>query len=53
MNLIATRRIIVLLALLASTLLAACGQHSTTNSTETLTVYEDKPTLKLLDLGPP
>ena len=53
MNLMVMRRIIVLLALLASTLLAACGQHSTTNSTETLTVYEDKPTLKLLDLGPP
>src|SRR5437870_11462025 len=53
MNLMVTTRIIGLAAVLASTLLAACGQHSTTASTETLTVYEDKPTLKLLDLGPP
>ena len=42
-----------LAALLASTLMAACGLHCTNPSTETLTVYEDKPTLKLLDLGPP
>jgi hypothetical protein len=53
MNLILTTRITGLAAVLASTLLAACGQRSTTPSTETLTVYEDKPTLKLLDLGPP
>ena len=53
MNLIATRRIIGLAAVLASTLMAACGQRSTTALTETLTVYEDKPTMKLLDLGEP
>src|SRR5437762_11829819 len=53
MNLIATRRIIGLAALLASPLMAACGQRSTTALTETLTVYEDKPTMKLLDLGEP
>jgi hypothetical protein len=33
--------------------MVACGLHSTTAPTETLTVYEDAPTLKLLDLGPP
>jgi len=48
MNLIVTRRIIGLAAVLASTLIAACGLRSTTASTETLTVYEDAPTLKLL-----
>jgi hypothetical protein len=53
MNLITTRRIIGLAAVLVSTLMAACGLRSTTASTETLIVYEDKPTLKLLDLGPP
>ena len=52
-NLMVTTRITGLAAVLASTLLVACGEHSTTPSTETLTVYEDKPTLKLLDLGPP
>jgi hypothetical protein len=40
-------------ALLASTLMAACGLHCTNPSTETLTLYEDAPTLKLLDLGAP
>jgi len=53
MNPICMRRIFGLAAVLASILMAACGLHSTTASTETLTVYEDKPTLKLLDLGPP
>jgi len=53
MNLIIMRRIIGLAAVLVSTLMGACGLRSTTSSTETLTVYEDKPTLKLLDLGPP
>jgi hypothetical protein len=53
MDLIATRRIIGLAAVLASTLMAGCGAHSTTASTETFTVYEDAPTMKLLDLGPP
>ena len=46
-------RMMALAALLASTLMAACGLHCTNPSTETLTVYEDAPTLKLLDLGPP
>ena len=53
MNLIATRRIIGLATVLASSLIAACGLRSTTAFTETFTVYEDAPTLKLLDLGPP
>jgi hypothetical protein len=53
MNLIATWRIIGLTAVLASTLMVACGLRSRTVSTETFTVYEDAPTLKLLDLGPP
>src|SRR5438094_10106562 len=52
MNLIATWRIIGLAAVLGSTLMVACGLHSTTAPTETFTVYEDAPTLKLLDLGP-
>ena len=42
-----------LAALLGSTLMVACGLHCTNPSTETLTVYEDAPTLKLLDLGAP
>ena len=42
-----------LAALLASTLMAACGLRSTNSSSETLTVYEDAPTLTHLDLGPP
>ena len=33
--------------------MAACGPHSTNPSTETLTVYEDAPALKPLDLGSP
>jgi len=53
MNLMVTTRIIGLAAVFASTLMAACGQRSTTALTETLTVYEDKPTMKLLDLGEP
>ena len=53
MDLIIMPRIIGLAAVLGSTLMAACDLRSTTASTETLTVYEDKPTLKLLDLGPP
>src|SRR5207247_7236871 len=53
MNLITTRRIIGLAAVLGSALMVACGLHSTTARTETFTVYEDAPTLKLLDLGPP
>jgi hypothetical protein len=53
MNLIATWRITGLAAVLGSTLMVACGLHSTTAPTETFTVYEDAPTLKLLDLSPP
>jgi hypothetical protein len=53
MNLIIMRRIIGLAAVLGSTVMVACGLHCTNPSTETLTVYEDAPTLKLLDLGPP
>src|SRR6266566_3140528 len=53
MNLIIMWRIIGLAAVLGSTLMVACGLHSTTAPTETFTVYEDAPTLKLLDLGPP
>jgi hypothetical protein len=34
-------------------LIAACDHRSTNSSSETFTVYEDAPTLKLLDLGPP
>src|SRR6266576_2047622 len=48
-----TRRMMALAALLASTLVAACGLRSTNPSSETLTVYQDAPTLSLLDLGPP
>jgi len=50
---IVTRRMMALAALLASTLMAACGLRSTNPSSETLTVYQDAPTLSLLDLGPP
>jgi hypothetical protein len=53
MNLVARSKLMAIAALLASILLTACSQHSITASTETPTVYEDKPTLKLLDLGPP
>lgn len=50
---IVTRRIIALAALLVSTLMAACSPPSTNPSTETLTIYQDAPVLKPLDLGPP
>jgi hypothetical protein len=53
MKLILTRRIMASAALLVSILMAACGPHSTNPSTETLTVYEDAPALKPLDLGSP
>jgi len=53
MHPIVTRRMIALAALLASTLMAACDLRSTNHSSETLTVYQDAPTLSLLDLGPP
>jgi len=40
-------------ALLVSMFMGACGPHSTNPSTETLTVFEDAPALKPLDLGSP
>lgn len=46
-------RMMALAALLASTLILACGAHSTSPSTETLTVYQDAPKMSLLDLGAP
>ncbi len=53
MTLIVTRRMMASAALLVSSLMAACGPHSTNSSTETLTIYQDAPTLNPLDLGPP
>jgi hypothetical protein len=53
MKVIVTRRIVASAALLASSWIAACGPHPTKLSTETLTVYQDAPALKPLDLGPP
>src|SRR5436190_1127482 len=50
---IVTPRMKALAALLASILIAACGLRSTNPSTETLTVYQDAPKMKLLDLGEP
>src|SRR6476660_8592632 len=53
MNPIFQRTVTGLPALLASVLIAGCGAHSTNQSTETLTVYEDAPKMSLLDLGAP
>ena len=53
MKLIDPRRITAPAALLVSIFMAACNSHSTNTSTETLTVYEDAPALKPLDLGTP
>ena len=53
MNLIFPRIVMGLAALFASVLITACGAHSTNQSTETLTVYEDAPKMSLLDLGAP
>ena len=52
MSLIVRSNSMAMAALLASTLLAGCGQHSNP-STETFTVYEDAPKMSLLDLGAP
>jgi len=53
MNLIFSRRMVgTLAALLISSLMSACGLHST-NSSQTLTIYQDAPKMKLLDLGEP
>jgi hypothetical protein len=53
MNLIFPRIVTGLAALFASVLMTACGAHSTNQSTETFTVYEDAPKMSLLDLGAP
>src|SRR5437762_4664792 len=53
MNLIVTQRMAALAALLALALMPACGPRSTNSSTETLTVYQDAPNMKLLGLGEP
>ena len=53
MNLIAQRIILAATAVSASVLVAGCGAHSTNSLTETFTVYEDAPTMSLLDLGAP
>ena len=52
MNLIIARRMTALAALHAAIVMAACDR-STNPSTETLTIYQDAPTLSLLDHGPP
>jgi hypothetical protein len=52
MNLILKRRTIALAVVLVSIVVTACGQRSTNPSSETLTVYQDAPTLTLLDHGP-
>jgi hypothetical protein len=53
MNLIFPRIVTGSAALFASVLITACGAHSTNQSTETFTVYEDAPKMSLLDLGAP
>ena len=53
MNLIFQRMGPGLATLFASVLIKACGAHSSNQSTETFTVYEDSPKMSLLDLGAP
>ena len=53
MNLIFQWIVTGLAALFASVLITACGAHSTNQSTDTFTVYEDAPKMSLLDLGAP
>ncbi len=53
MKVIDTSKIMASAALLVPILMSACGPHSTNTSTETLTIYEDAPTLMPLDLGTP
>ena len=53
MNLIFQRMVRGLAALFASVLITACGAHSTNQSTENFTVYEDAPKMSQLDLGTP
>ena len=53
MNLIFQWMVTGLAALFASVLITACGAHSSNQSTENFTVYEDAPKMSLLDLGAP
>src|SRR6476659_4678700 len=53
MNLIFPRIVTGLAALFASVLIAGCGGHSSNQSTQTFTVYEDAPKMSLLGLGAP
>jgi len=53
MNVIFQRTVTALVALLASSLITACGAHPSNPSTETLTIYQDAPKMSLLDLGAP
>lgn len=53
MKTIITRRTMTSVAMLVSIMMASCSPRSTNSSTETLTVYQDAPTLTPLDLGPP
>jgi hypothetical protein len=51
MNLIFQRTVTGLAVLFASVLITAFGAHTTNQSTETFTVYEDAPKMSLLDLA--
>src|SRR6476646_8029315 len=53
MNPLFRRMVTGLAALFASVLIAGCGAHSSNQSTENFTVYEDAPKMSLLDLGAP
>ena len=53
MNLNFQRLMTIASALSLSALIAACGAHSTSPSTETFTIYQDAPKMSLLDLGAP
>jgi hypothetical protein len=50
---IVIRRMTALVALLTATAMTACGLRCTNPSTETLTIYQDAPTMNPLDHGPP
>src|SRR5882757_5834076 len=47
------RMVTGLAALFASVVITGCGAHSSNQSAETFTVYEDAPKMSLLDLGAP
>ena len=53
MNLIFQWMVTGLAALFASVLITACGAHSSNQSSENFTVYEDTPKMSPLDLGAP